>query len=93
MAAKVAWVQISRLFYVVHSVTIKLPNWRLYSNITNAIYRGRSGLVRENVYLHDVQISTSLVDAYEDYNCFGEVSFFVVSKVSKWNKEQRLNFV
>jgi hypothetical protein len=24
-----------------------------------------------------------LVDAYEDYNCCGDVSFFVVSKVSK----------
>jgi hypothetical protein len=34
------------------------------------------GLVRENVYLYDVRVSTCLVDAYEDYNCFGEVSFF-----------------
>jgi hypothetical protein len=33
-----------------------------------------------------------LVDAYEDYNCFGEVSFFVASKVSKWNKVQQLSF-
>jgi hypothetical protein len=32
-------------------------------------------------------------DAYEDYSCFCEVSFFAVSKVSKWNKEQRLSFV
>jgi hypothetical protein len=28
-----------------------------------------------NDYLHDMQVSTCLVDAYEDYNCFGEVSF------------------
>jgi hypothetical protein len=41
------------------------------------------GLVRENVYLYDVQVSTSLVDACEDYNSFGEVGFFVVPKVSK----------
>jgi hypothetical protein len=46
------------------------------------------GLVRENVYLYDVQVSACLVDAYEDYNCFGEISFFVMLKVSKWNKEQ-----
>jgi hypothetical protein len=44
--------------------------------------------IRENVYLYDVQVSTCLVEAYENYNCFGEVSFFVMSKVSKWNKEQ-----
>jgi hypothetical protein len=50
-------------------------------------------LVRENVYLYDVQVSTCLVAAYEFYNCFSEVSFFVVSKVSKWNKEQQLSFV
>jgi hypothetical protein len=43
--------------------------------------------IRDSVYLYDVQVSTCLVDAYEEYNCFGEVSFFVVSKVSKWNKE------
>jgi hypothetical protein len=33
-----------------------------------------------------------LLDAYEDYNCFGEVSFFVSSKVPTWNKEQRFKF-
>jgi uncharacterized metal-binding protein len=33
-----------------------------------------------------MQVSTCLVDAYEDYNRFTKVSFFVVSKVSKWNK-------
>jgi hypothetical protein len=31
-----------------------------------------------------VHVSASLADAYEDYSCFGEVSFFVVLKVSKW---------
>jgi hypothetical protein len=41
------------------------------------------GLVRENVYVYDVQVSACLVDSYEDYNCFGEVSFFIVSKVSE----------
>jgi hypothetical protein len=44
------------------------------------------GLVRENVYLYDVQVSTCLVGAYEDYSCFSEVSFFVMLKVSKWNR-------
>jgi hypothetical protein len=48
------------------------------------------GLVTEKLYLHDAQIS---VDAYEDYSCFGEVSFFIMSKVSKWKIEQRLSFV
>jgi hypothetical protein len=43
--------------------------------------------------MYDVQVSACLVDAYEDYSCFGEVSFFVVLKVSEWNKEQRLSFV
>jgi hypothetical protein len=47
----------------------------------------------ELVYLYDVQVSSCLVDAYEDYNCFDEGSVFVMSKVSKWNKEQRLSFV
>jgi hypothetical protein len=50
------------------------------------------GLMRENVYLCDVQVSSCLVHAYEDCNCFGEVNFFVMSKVSKQNKE-RLGFV
>jgi hypothetical protein len=27
-----------------------------------------------------------IVDVYEDYSCFGEVSFFAVSQVSKWNR-------
>jgi hypothetical protein len=26
-----------------------------------------------------VQVSTCLFDAYEDYNCFGDVTFLVVS--------------
>jgi hypothetical protein len=39
---------------------------------------------------NDVNVSACLVDAYEDYSCFGEVGF---SKVSKWYKEQRLSFV
>jgi hypothetical protein len=46
------------------------------------------GIVRENVCLYSVQVSTCLAVAYEDYSCFGEVSFFIMSKVSKWNKEQ-----
>jgi hypothetical protein len=57
----------------------------IVSNTSNAIYRGWTGLVRENIYLYIVPVSTCLFDAYEDYNCFGEVSFFVVSNVSKWN--------
>jgi hypothetical protein len=40
-----------------------------------------------------VQVSICLIDGYEDYNCFGEVNFFIVSTVSKCNKEQRLSFV
>jgi hypothetical protein len=43
-------------------------------------------LVRKNVCLYDVEVSTCLVDAYEDYSCFSEVSVFVMSKVSKWNR-------
>jgi hypothetical protein len=75
----------------IHSVTIKFPNWRYYSNTTNFNWRGWTGIVTKKVYLYDVQVSTCLVDAYEDYSCFGEVNFFVVSKVSKWNKEHRLS--
>jgi hypothetical protein len=44
-------------------------------NTTNAIYLGQMALVRDNVYLYDVQVSSCLVDAYKDYNCFDEVSF------------------
>jgi hypothetical protein len=45
-----------------------------------------TGLFRENVYLYDVQVSTCLVEAYEDYNCF-EVSFFC--RVERFKMEQR----
>jgi hypothetical protein len=48
---------------------------------------------RENVYLCDVQVSACSVDAYEDYSCFGEVSLFVMLKVSRRNTQQRLSFV
>jgi hypothetical protein len=43
------------------------------------------GLVGENVYLHDVQVSTCLIDAYEDYNCFSNVSFLC----RRFQNEQR----
>jgi hypothetical protein len=46
-----------------------------------------------NVYLYDVEVSTCLIDAYEDCNFFGKVRFFVVSKVLKLNQEQRLSSV
>jgi hypothetical protein len=58
---------------MIQSVTNKFQNWRYYSNTTNAIYWEQTGLVRENVYLYDVHVSICLADAYEDYNCFGEV--------------------
>jgi hypothetical protein len=77
----------------IHSVTVKFPNWCYYSNTTNTVNRGWTGLVRKNVYLYAVQVSTCLVDAYEDYICFGEVSCSVISVVSKWNKDQWLSFV
>jgi hypothetical protein len=77
----------------VHSVTIKILNWRYYSNTTNAIYWEWTGLVSENVNLYNLNVSPCLVDAYEDYSCFGEVSFFIVSEISEWNKEQWLSFV
>jgi hypothetical protein len=49
--------------------------------------RHLSGMnIRENVYLYDMQVSTCLVGAYEDYNCFGEVGFFVVSRFQNWTK-------
>jgi hypothetical protein len=31
-------------------------------------------------------LCTSLVDEFKDCSCFGEVSFFNVSKVSEWNR-------
>jgi hypothetical protein len=45
------------------------------------------GLVLEIVYLHDVQVYMCLADAYEDYDCFDEVSFF--RNVQRFNMEQR----
>jgi hypothetical protein len=48
---------------------------------------------RTFIYLYGVQVSTSLADAFDDYSCFGEDSFFIVSKVSKWNKDQLLSKV
>jgi hypothetical protein len=57
----------------IHSVAIKFPNWCHYSKYTNDIYRWWTGLFRETVYLYDVQVSTSFVDAYEEYNYFYEV--------------------
>jgi hypothetical protein len=44
-------------------------------------------LVRENFYLYDVQVSSCLVDAYDDYNCFGEVSF--IRRVEGFKMEPR----
>jgi hypothetical protein len=40
-----------------------------------------------------MQVSTCLVQAVEDGNCFGEISFFLVSNVSKWNEDQRLGLL
>jgi hypothetical protein len=57
----------------IHSMTVKLLNWHYCSNTTNASYWGLMGLVREKIYLYDVKISTCLVDANEDYNCFGKL--------------------
>lgn len=74
------------------TMTTKFPNWQNYSNTTDAICQGWMAVVREKVNLCDVEVSTCLVAAYEDYS-FGEVSFFFMSKVSEWNKEQWLNFV
>jgi hypothetical protein len=74
-------------------VTIKFPNWCYYSNTTNTIYQEWLGLVRENVYLYDMQVSAYLVDAYEDYSCFGEVSCFIVVEGFKMEQIITLNFV
>jgi hypothetical protein len=71
------------------SVSIKFPNWRYYSDTTNAIYWGRTRLVRENAFIYKTW-KFQLVCMVTNYF---EVSFYVVSKVSKWNKEQRLSFV
>jgi hypothetical protein len=57
-------------------------NWCCYSNTTDVIYWGWTGLARENISLYDVNVSACLVDAYGDYSCFGEISFFVMLKVS-----------
>jgi hypothetical protein len=35
----------------VHSVTVKFPNWRYYSNTTNTIYWGWTGVVRTFIYM------------------------------------------
>jgi hypothetical protein len=69
-------------------MTIKFPNRCYYCNTTNAIYWGRMRLVRENIYLYDVQVSTCLVYAYEDYNCFGEVMGFKMEQSSNLGFEQ-----
>jgi hypothetical protein len=48
--------------------------------------------VRENVYFYGVQVSTCLVDAHEDYNCFGEVSFPCHVKGFKMEKRAAAKF-
>jgi hypothetical protein len=50
------------------------------------------GIAQENVYLYDVQVSTCLVDPYEDYNCFGEVSFFFCFKGFKMKQRAEIKF-
>jgi NADH:ubiquinone oxidoreductase subunit C len=50
------------------------------------------GLVREIVYLYDVQVSTCLVDSYGNYNCFGEDSFFYHSKSFKVEQRAAIKF-
>jgi hypothetical protein len=44
------------------------------------------------VYLYDVQVSTCLVDAYEDYNCFDEVIFFCHVKGFKMEQRAAIKF-
>jgi hypothetical protein len=34
-------------------------------------------------YFNDIQVSICLPAEYQDYDCFGEVSIFVMPKVSK----------
>jgi hypothetical protein len=89
-----AWLRIQNMHWYIHihSVTIKFLNWRYYSNTTNTIYCGWTGLVRTFMCMM-CKFSACLVYAYEDYSCFGEVSFSIMLKVSEWNKEQQLSFV
>jgi hypothetical protein len=39
-----------------------------------------------------MQVSTCLVDTYEDYSCFGEVSFFDVSKGFEMEQRAAIKF-
>jgi hypothetical protein len=79
---------------IIHSMTIKFPNWRYYSNTTNAIRNERQWLERAFIYMVcKFQLVWLMHMRITRYNCFGQLSFFVVSNVSKWSKEQRLSFV
>jgi hypothetical protein len=50
------------------SVTNKFRNLLYYSNTTNAIYQGEWDWLESTGHInsYDMQISTSLVDTYED---------------------------
>jgi hypothetical protein len=37
-----------------------------------------------NEYFYDLHVSTCLVDAYGDYNCFGEISFRFRNETEQW---------
>jgi hypothetical protein len=43
---------------IIQSIKIKFPNWRYCSNNTNVVYWRWTELVRENIYLYDVQVPT-----------------------------------
>jgi hypothetical protein len=64
----------------IYSVTIKFSNWRYYSNTTNTIYQGWMGLVKD-----DVQVSTCLIEACENYNWF-ESFFFTCQRLQNGTK-------
>jgi hypothetical protein len=69
----------------IHSVTIKFPTYDITAILLMPSI-GDEQDCREKVYLYDMQVSTCLVDVYEDYNCFGEVSFLSCQRFQKGTK-------
>jgi hypothetical protein len=69
---------VSKCYYVAEMDEINIISYHISISLVrhNTIYRRWTGLVRENIYLYDVNVSTCLVVAYEDYNCFGDSSLF-----------------